>query len=133
MLGLNWKSIIKPSATVTQDTVQIAVEDMGENLLQDSNTMKEINKAYSQSIHTDSVIVTTEKRYDEIAMMTYGSEKFWVYIYLVNKSYGANPYNLHKGEVVYLPSKDNFDLDVSNAEAIAKASKIEKEILAGNL
>ncbi|MFZ4582890.1 MAG: tyrosine-protein kinase family protein, partial [Paludibacter sp.] len=97
-----------------------------------NNTAK-FESEYAAQTNMDSVIVSTEKRFDEIALTHFGNQKFWVYIYLVNKNKGVNPYNLKQGDVVYLPSVDNYDMNTADPQSVEKAVKIEKEILAGNL
>jgi hypothetical protein len=52
---------------------------------------------------------------------------------LVNRNKGISPYNLKQGDVVYLPSVDNYDMNAADPQSVDKAAKIEKEIIAGNL
>jgi Mrp family chromosome partitioning ATPase/capsular polysaccharide biosynthesis protein len=99
----------------------------------DANNATKFESEYSVQTNLDSVIVSTEKRFDEIALTHFGNEKFWVYIYLVNRNKGISPYNLKQGDVVYLPSVDNYDMNAADPQSVDKAAKIEKEIIAGNL
>lgn len=91
-----------------------------------------LNDVIPQNI-MDSMVIVSERRLDEIALAKYANQKFWVYIYLVNKNRSINPYNLKSGEVVYLPSTDSYDINANDPESLQKASKIESEILSGNL
>jgi len=99
----------------------------------DNNELQQINNEVIAYNIMDSIIVSGEKRLDEIALAKYANEKFWVYIYLVNKNNGINPYSLKNGEVIYLPSTDNYDINANDPESIQKAIKIESEILSGVL
>lgn len=117
------KNVALHSYTAQMDT---SANGRNDEVLQNSDS-------FSLQNTKDSILITTEKRFDEIALTRFANEKFWVYIYLINKDKGLNRYNLQPGDVVYLPSTDNYDIDANNPESVNKAIKIETEILAGNL
>lgn len=81
----------------------------------------------------DSMIIVDETSYEDIAVARYANPTFWVYIYLVNQHRKIDPTNLKEGDVVYLPSEDNYNLNATDEQAVLKAQKIEKAILSGNL
>jgi hypothetical protein len=58
-----------------------------------------------------------------MARRHYGDSRFWVYIYLENKSKIKDPDNLEAGTVLVIPPAEKYGIDATNRESLKKADQ----------
>ena len=64
-----------------------------------------------------------------IALDKLGDREFWIYIYMINKEKIENPNVIPIGLVLELPHHNEYPMDATNMEDIAKAKKLGDETL----
>lgn len=81
--------------------------------------------------YSDSVVVDEFTTLTALSQTYFGDTSFWVYIYVANRPTITKFDSLKFGSTIYIPTKDNFDMDSENA--VAKAKEVEAQIFAGKL
>ena len=64
-----------------------------------------------------------------IALDKLGDREFWVYIYMVNKEKIENPNVVPIGLVLDLPYQNEYPMDASNSEDVARAKRLGDELI----
>jgi nucleoid DNA-binding protein len=86
-----------------------------------------IAKAADAARQAEQQVVTDTVRagnfLTRMARRHYGDSRFWVYIYLENKSKIKDPDNLEAGTVLVIPPAEKYGIDATNRESLKKADQ----------
>jgi nucleoid DNA-binding protein len=86
-----------------------------------------IAKAAEAARQAEQQVVTDTVRagnfLTRMARRHYGDSRFWVYIYLENKSKIKDPDNLEAGTVLVIPPAEKYGIDATNRESLKKADQ----------
>lgn len=80
----------------------------------------------------DTVVVEAGTRLTLLSLSYYGDKVFWVYLYIANRDVIKDPNRVPAGASLRIPMPDRFRIDAADKESVARAAKLQREILAGN-
>ncbi len=116
------------------DSVKIEKEKPKEKFEQNSIYVQvpaDTTDTLSDNEDSSQLVITTEKNSNllELAKKYYGSDVFWVYIYLENKGIINDPVNLPNKVKLKIPKPDKNLMDANNPTCIKKANDLAVQIL----
>lgn len=80
----------------------------------------------------DTVVVEAGTRLTLLSLSYYGDKVFWVYVYIANRDVIKDPNRVPAGASLRIPMPDRYRIDAADKESVARAAKLQREILAGN-
>lgn len=80
----------------------------------------------------DTVVVEAGTRLTLLSLSYYGDKVFWVYVYIANRDVIKDPNRVPAGASLRIPMPDRYRIDAADKESVARAAKLQQEILAGN-
>lgn len=80
----------------------------------------------------DTVVVEAGTRLTLLSLSYYGDKVFWVYVYIANRDVIKDPNRVPTGTSLRIPMPDRYRIDAADKESVARAAKLQREILAGN-
>lgn len=80
----------------------------------------------------DTVVVEAGTRLTLLSLSYYGDKVFWVYLYIANRDVIKDPNRVPAGASLRIPMPDRYRIDAADKESVARATKLQREILAGN-
>lgn len=80
----------------------------------------------------DTVVVEAGTRLTLLSLSYYGDKVFWVYVYIANRDVIKDPNRVPAGTSLRIPMPDRYRIDAADKESVARAAKLQREILAGN-
>ena len=80
----------------------------------------------------DTVVVEAGTRLTLLSLSYYGDKVFWVYLYIANRDVIKDPNRVPAGASLRIPMPDRYRIDAADKESVARAAKLQREILAGN-
>ncbi|MDD3254390.1 MAG: AAA family ATPase [Parabacteroides sp.] len=80
----------------------------------------------------DTVVVEAGTRLTLLSLSYYGDKVFWVYLYIANRDVIKDPNRVPAGASLRIPMPDRYGIDAADKESVARAAKLQREILAGN-
>jgi len=80
----------------------------------------------------DTVVVEAGTRLTLLSLSYYGDKVFWVYLYIANRDVIKDPNRVPTGASLRIPMPDRYRIDAADKESVARAAKLQREILAGN-
>lgn len=81
----------------------------------------------------DTVVVEPGTRLTLLSLSYYGDKVFWVYVYLANRDVIKDPNRVPAGISLRIPMPDRYRIDAADKESVARAVRLQQEILAGNV
>ncbi|MDO4722181.1 hypothetical protein [Porphyromonas circumdentaria] len=73
------------------------------------------------------------KRLVDYARKTYGNKKFWIYIYIANKSIIRNPDNISIGTRLRLPAAQEYNINAADSLSVQRADSLIRAYHNGKL
>ena len=78
------------------------------------------------------MVVEAGTRLTLLSLSYYGDKVFWVYLYIANRDVIKDPNRVPAGTSLRIPMPDRYRIDAADKESVARAAKLQREILAGN-
>lgn len=126
------------AGTLDADSVADATGTLDTNTPADSGTARVPAGATgagtkgASSQWLDTVVVESGTRLTLLSLSYYGDKVFWVYVYIANRDVIKDPNRVPAGASLRIPMPDRYRIDAADKESVARAAKLQREILAGN-
>lgn len=101
--------------------VEVAKQDSIANIAPQDSIAKAPAEAAQPTAATDTV--RPGNFLTRMARKHYGDSRFWVYIYIENRSKIKDPNNLETGMVLVIPPAEKYGIDAGNPESLKKADQ----------
>ncbi len=101
--------------------VEVAKQDSIADIAPQDSIAKATAEAAQPTAATDTV--RPGNFLTRMARKHYGDSRFWVYIYLENRSKIKDPNNLETGMVLVIPPAEKYGIDAGNPESLKKADQ----------
>ncbi len=112
------ESVAEPpskKSVATQDTVSLSAT---------SDTLSTPKVFAIEPIEEQYIEVERGKRLVDYARTTYGNKRFWIYIYLANRSVIKDPNNVPLGSRLRLPSAQEYGINAADSLSVQKADSL---------